>query len=96
MRQTDGQRRKREWAEGDREEKKEAAVWGRIRIRLSPGDSSSSRINALKFFGFTLNGFKEIAKAALWLPGTRVPQLAQALGNRKGSRSSILGLSWRT
>lgn len=43
----------------------EAALWGRIWIRLSSGDSSSSRINALKFFGFTLNGFKETAKAAL-------------------------------
>lgn len=74
----------------------EAALWGRIWIRLSSGDPSSSRINALKFFGFTLNGFKETAKIAPWLPGTRIPQLARALGNRKGSRSSVLGLSWRT
>lgn len=59
--------------------KMEVALWGRIWIRLSSGDPSSSRINALKFFVFTLNGFKETAKAALWMPGARVPWLAQAL-----------------
>lgn len=57
----------------------EVALWGRIWIRLSSGDPSSSRINALKFFGFTLNGFKETAKAALWIPGTWVSWLAQEL-----------------
>lgn len=34
---------------------------GKIWIRLSPGGPSPSRINALKFFVFSLNGFKEAA-----------------------------------
>lgn len=64
----------------------EVALWGRIWIRLSSGDPSSSRINALKFFGFTLNAFKETEKTALWMPGTgylgqlRCPDTGKAAG----------------
>lgn len=64
----------------------EVVLWGTIWIRLSSGDPSSSRINALKFFVFTLNGFKETAKAALWTPGTwylgqlRCPETGKAAG----------------
>lgn len=43
----------------------EVALWGGIRIRLSSGDPSSPRINALKFSVFTRNGLKEAASAAL-------------------------------
>lgn len=45
--------------------RREGVLWGRIWIRLSSGDPSSSRINALKFFVFPLNGFKETAGALL-------------------------------
>lgn len=69
----------------------EAALWGRIWIRLSSGDSSSSRINALKFFGFTLNGFKETAKAAPWLPGTGVPRWLKHLGTEKAAGPAFWG-----
>lgn len=59
----------------------EVVLWGRIWIRLSSGDPSSSRINALKFFVFPLNGFKETANAVLWTLGAGLVQLAQALQN---------------
>lgn len=71
----------------------EVVLWGRIWIRLSSGDPSSSRINALKFFGFTLNDFKETAKAVLWMPGALAGsgtwklgrQQVQHLGARQGT-----------
>lgn len=74
--------------------KMEAALWGRIWIKLSSGDSSSSRINALKFFGFTLNGFKETAKAAPWLPGTREQKRQQV--QRFGAKLEHLSTHRRT
>jgi len=81
-RQTDGQRGEGETGqEAIGRRKMEVALWGRIWIRLSSGDPSSSRINALKFFVLTPNGFKETAEAGLWMPGTRAPGLARALCN---------------
>lgn len=80
----------------------EVALWGRIWIRLSSGDPSSSTINALKFFVFTLNGFKETAKAALWLPGARVPGRLRLLKRRRqrvwhlGAKPENLCVCWRT
>lgn len=93
-RQTDGQRAKeRPGKEAAGRKKMEVALWGRIWIRLSSGDPSSSRINALKFFVFTLNGFKETAEAVLWMPGAGSgtgKAAGWALGERAGEPGRAL------